>query len=166
MLISLIVAGVPLGYLIYQIYFVFFWSIRTKDSLNKFRTELGDKFSPDATFGTLYKNRNNDYYYLEHVWHSMLLEQDEGVRAYLEGRYRHLLSTVHGVGTLFVSATGSLVLVFLLLVRSLITGEEPLLFYIGIAMQIIILAAAALNYRYFSDDLRAFQISMLNKYLS
>ncbi len=96
----------------------------------------------------------------------MLLEQDEGVRAYLEGRYRHLLSTVHGVGTLFVSATGSLVLVFLLLVRSLITGEEPLLFYIGIAMQIIILAAAALNYRYFSDDLRAFQISMLNKYLS
>lgn len=166
LLISLIVAGVPLGYLIYQIYFVFFWSIRTKDSLNKFRTELGDKFSPDATFGTLYKNRNNDYYYLEHVWHSMLLEQDEGVRAYLEGRYRHLLSTVHGVGTLFVSATGSLVLVFLLLVRSLITGEEPLLFYIGIAMQIIILAAAALNYRYFSDNLRAFQISMLNKYLS
>lgn len=44
LLISLIVAGVPLGYLIYQIYFVFFWSIRTKDSLNKFKTSLETNF--------------------------------------------------------------------------------------------------------------------------
>lgn len=166
LLISLIVAGVPLGYLIYQVYFVCFWSFRTKDSLNRFRTELGDKFSTDANFGKLYENRNKDYYYLEHVWYSMLLEQDEGVRAYLEGRYRHLLSTIHGVGTLFVSTTGSLMLIFFLLVRSLITGEEPLLFYIGIVMQSIILVAASFNYRYFSDNLRAFQINMLNKYLS
>jgi hypothetical protein len=166
LLVSLVVLGVPLGYLIYQIYFAWFWTFRIKNSLSEFRMNLGERFSSDHSFGIIHENRNKDYFYLEHVWHSMLLEQEEEVRTYIEARYRYLLRTVHGIGTLFVSTASSLIIVVILLNMHIKTGEPPLFFYLGSIVQVIVLAASSINFRYYSDNLRAFQINMLNKYLS
>jgi hypothetical protein len=163
LLISLTALGVPLGYLLHQIYFGTVWVWNKKRKLaDDFATELGDKFPKQDGWGT---DKNEDYFQIEYVWHAMLINQDTGTRAYLEGRYRHLLSTVHSLGSLFVSSAISL-LVSGLIVYTLHNNNAMYLYYVvGLIFQLAIFLSAMVNYAYYSRNLKAFQIKMLKTYL-
>ncbi|MBA5714891.1 hypothetical protein DT035_08605 [Bacillus subtilis] len=163
LLISLTALGVPLGYLLHQIYFGIVWVWNKKRKLaDDFSNELGDKFPKQDGWGS---DKNQDYYQIEYVWHAMLINQDTETRAYLEGRYRHLLSTIHSMGSLFASSLISLG-VSGLIAFSLHNNDAMYLYYVvGLVFQLAIFLSAMANYVYYSNNLKAFQIKMLKTYL-
>lgn len=165
LLLSLAAIGVPLGYVFHQLYFGFSLVVRNFEKLSEVKKEIGEDFPAEDDFGTVMSNLTNDYYHLEYVWHSMLLEQDENTRIYLEERYRHILGTTHALGALWMSTICSIYTNFFIsfLFIGVIESNE---FYISIlVVQILILFSSFFNYLYFSKNLRAFQIKMLKRYL-
>lgn len=163
LLVSLTALGVPLGYLLHQMYFGLIWVWNKKRKFaDDFANELGEKLPKQTGWGT---DKNEDYFQIEYVWHAMLLNQNSETRAYLEGRYRHLLSTVHSLGSLFVSSLISL-LVSGLIAFTFPTKDAMFLYYfVGLAFQIIVFIFSMANYVYYSNNLKAFQIKTLKTYL-
>ncbi|MCM2532184.1 hypothetical protein NDK43_06950 [Neobacillus pocheonensis] len=176
LLISLAAIGVPIGYILHQFYFGVIWVKNMKHDFNDAAEKVGDKFPKHSDWLELndqnYKqnkkvNPHGNYYQFEYVWHSVLLKMNSETRTYVEGRYRHILGTIHGLGALGASSALSMV------ASAVIFGTDfsnhSLLAYIfliiGIIIQIIIFVSAIYNYKYFSDNLRAFQIKMLKTYL-
>ncbi|MDO8224523.1 hypothetical protein [Bacillus cabrialesii] len=160
LLLSLTAIGVPIGYLLHQLYFGIAWVFNNNRNFEEIATKIGDQFPKHDEWG---QNNNEDYYQLEYVWHSMLLNQNEETRKYLEERYRYLLSTVHGLGSLFVSLIVSLLGTAIIAITH---GSAMNFFYwAGVIIQIAIFLSAIANYKYYSDNLRAFQIKMLKTYL-
>lgn len=163
--ISLAALGVPLGYLLHQIYFGIIWVFnRNRKFAKDFAEGLGDKFNEPTNWG---QNRAEAYYEIEYIWHSMLLDREkEEERTYLEGRYRYLLSTIHGLGSLFVSSAISLVICIPLAMTLYDKNiSMTLYFIIGLIFQLAIFIFSMGNYNYYSNNLKAFQIKMLKKYL-
>ncbi len=163
LLLSLTALGVPVGFLLHQIYFgaVWVWNKKRK-FVDDVADELGDKFPKHDGWGN---NTDEDYFQIEYVWHAMLINQDTETRTYLEGRYRHLLSTIHSMGSLFASSLISL-LVSALIAFSLHNHDSMYLYFVvGLVFQIVIFVSAMANYVYYSNNLKAFQIKMLKTYL-
>ncbi|MFJ5751668.1 hypothetical protein ACIP97_24345 [Peribacillus frigoritolerans] len=167
-LISLVAIGVPVGYIMHQIYFGFAWVLNNRKNFNEIADKIGDKFPKHDEWG---QNKHEDYFQFEYVWHSMLLNQDVETRTYLEGRYRYMLSTIHGLGALIVSSAISLMGTGLIGESSQYqltnSADFPFIIYlwIGYSFQFIILLSTIFNYMYYSNNLRAFQIKMLKTYL-
>lgn len=163
LLISLTAIGVPLGYLVHQIYFLIVWVTNKARNFDEIATKIGENFPKHDEWN---QDKNEDYFQFEYVWHSMLLEQeDEAKRAYIEGRYRHLLSTTHSLGALFVSSFISLLITSVIVFTHWTDRPFNPYFLIGFFMQFIIMISAVYNHGYYSDNVRAFQIKILKKYL-
>lgn len=162
LLVSLTALGVPIGYVFHQISFGLLWVDNNNKDYGSIADKIGDKFPKHYTWGD---DHHEDYFQLEYVWHMVLLKQDAKTRAYIEGRYAHLLRTAHGLGALSVSfACSNLFTVLLwLLYDDLLKGT----FYMVAAsiIQSTLFASAFLNYKYFSKNLQAFQIKILKTYL-
>ncbi|WP_186806738.1 BA5345 family protein [Priestia megaterium] len=111
------------------------------------------------------KNQNENYYQLEYVWHSVLLNLDSEKRAYIQGRYRYMLGTIHSLGSLFISSVVSLIVTIVIIFTHLSTAPDSFYFWIGVVLQLSIMFSAMVNYKYFSDNLTAFQVKFLKTYL-
>ncbi|PEJ57049.1 hypothetical protein CN692_14215 [Bacillus sp. AFS002410] len=162
LLISLTAIGVPIGYLLHQMYFGYVWVSNKNKNYVKIARKVGKKFPRPNGWG---QNKNQDYFHFEYVWHQVLIKQNAETRAYLEARYRHLLGNIHGLGALFVSSLLSLLMSVAIIFTHLQTFPDNIFFWIGLVFQIAIYLSAVFNYGYYSDNLRAFQIKMLQTYL-
>ncbi|MGM0861429.1 MAG: hypothetical protein ACQEWH_12040 [Bacillota bacterium] len=161
LLLSLTAIGVPVGYLLHQIYFGSSWVINSNKNYVKIAREIPNFPRPDG-WG---QNKNEDYFHFEYVWHAMLINRDADTRTYLEGRYRNLLGSIHALGALFVSSMLSLLMTAIIIFTHLSDFGYNVYFWVGLILQVIIFVASALNYKYYSDNLRAFQNKMLQTYL-
>ncbi|OQR54806.1 hypothetical protein [Bacillus sp. CDB3] len=161
-LISLAAIGVPLGYILHQIYFGVAWVFDKKIDFNKIVDQIGEKFPKHEEWGD---NKNEDYYQFEYVWHMVLIKQDTETRAYIESRYRHLLGTIHGLGSLSVSSGISLFITIALIITHSSGTMDYFYFGLGVVFQISILTFSIFNYKYYSANLNAFQKKMFQTYL-
>ncbi|MFP5114836.1 hypothetical protein ACSU64_21000 [Bacillaceae bacterium C204] len=165
LLISLAALGVPVGYIFHQIYFGIIWVANvTNKSRNydEIANKIGSNFPKHAEWGN---DTNEDYYQFEYVWHMVLLNQNEETRKYLEGRYSHLLSTIHSLGSLFISSAFSF-LTSIVLIWNLQNDLTSWIYVIiGLTTQFIVFTSAMFNYIYFSNNLNAFQIKIMKTYL-
>lgn len=163
LLISLTALGVPIGYLLHQMYFGSIWVGNKKRHKHLKKTVRKiDNFPRHRQWGN---NKDEDYFQFEYVWHAVLLNLDAEKRTYIEARYRHLLGTIHGLGALSVSSAISF-LISGITGFALYNDDSMLSFYIvGLAFQFLIFISAIFNYGYFSSNLTAFQVKILNTYL-
>jgi hypothetical protein len=97
------IIGIVIGYLLHQSYFSFEWIRDSKRSfLPKDFSPIVDKikFRFKRDWG---KDKIDDYYFIEFLWHKELTKLEEHQRNYIAERYRHLLSTTHSLGVLSYS---------------------------------------------------------------
>jgi hypothetical protein len=152
-LISLIVSmagiGVPVGYLIHQIYFSFFWVRSKKKGVEAIISKI-------EGYVRKYQDNESEYNYLEYLWQSelSLLAQDK--RDYIAERYRHLLSTTHSLGVLFVSLLFSLLFSFVVV-------KDIILF---VLVSVLVLGFLFLNYFYYSKATNDFKGLFLNEFIN
>lgn len=108
LLVSLSFFGVPIGYLMHQVYFSFHW-ISKKNRVFDRAVSLVDHndWIKDSRWG---KSNKRDYFRFEYLWHVELMKLDTEKRDYIAERYRYLLSTIHGLGALTVSLVFSAVI--------------------------------------------------------
>lgn len=146
LLISLAVMGVPIGYLMHQIYFGIAWVLNKNRDFNKMADKIGENFPKHEEWDD---NTNEKYFQIEYIWHTFLIKQKKEERDYIEGRYRHLLGTTHGIGSLFVSSIMSLTGTIIIIMT---TTSEPadflfnLYLVIGMGFQAIILLFSIFNF--------------------
>ncbi|MFT7830059.1 hypothetical protein [Priestia megaterium] len=164
LLISLTALGVPIGYLLHQVYFGVVWVLNKNrhEAVKRNARKVGQNFPRHPQWGN---NGDQDYFQFEYVWHSVLLNLDAEKRTYIEGRYRHLLSTIHGLGSLFVSSAISLIVTALIIFTHSSDAPFNSYFWTGFVFQLAIFLSAVCNYGYFSNNLTAFQIKILKTYL-
>lgn len=179
LIISFAAIGIPVGYLFHQLSFGLLWVFQLSTDSVKMIPDIGKNY-PKDNFEYKFKEsrwtkcfswvskliitkKHKSYFHLESVWHIMLMEQTEEVRTYLEGRYRHLLGTIHGLGALTMSTFCSFILSVYII--NILLKESPVIYFILVIIQFFIFFASAINYMYFSFNLRAFQAKMLQKYL-
>ncbi|MBR0601175.1 hypothetical protein HF695_02550 [Bacillus safensis] len=160
--ISLGVFGVALGYIIHQLYFALNW-ITNKTRIFENALKEVDDFPKPENWGD---NSNKDYFYFEYLWHRNLLELNEEKRTYIVGRYRYLLSTVHGLGTIFVSHLLSLFFTILSAIYIFGISSIPLRIDFLVALQIVIILVVLLNFNYYSANLNYIQGKFLNTMLN
>ncbi|GKV68898.1 hypothetical protein NCCP2716_13960 [Sporosarcina sp. NCCP-2716] len=161
LLISLAAIGVPIGYLMHQIYFGILWSLNKKRKYEDMISEIGENFPKGSNWG---EDNIKNYFQLEYVWHSFLLSKVKESREYIEGRYRHMLGTIHGLGTLLVCSALSAIGFTIISIGTSIDLITNPFFWIGLTFQLAIFLSAVVNYNYFSHNLRAFQTKMLKEY--
>lgn len=152
------VIGVPIGYLFHQLYFTMNWLIIKRDpSLIKWRV---NNFPPNPKANHKNAHKMEEYFYVEFLWNLSLSNiADEEKRKYISERYRHLLSYVHGLGALLVGlgATWFFSLFFL--------RFDNLIIWIPPLIELILIFVVWKNFKYYSDNLDAFQGYFLNHFL-
>ncbi|MCY9443336.1 hypothetical protein MOF48_15910 [Bacillus spizizenii] len=155
-LISFGVVGVVIGYVFHQLYFLLLW-ILNKDidiTVNMVRN-----YPKPRNWG---KNQSNDYFHLEYTWHKQLLKVNDEARAYITDRYRYLLSTVHGHGTMLISQ-------FISSAVTMLPGYIKYGFHVWLhfeallyIIQILISVVFIFSFNYYTKNLRSFQGFVLN----
>ncbi|WKA59956.1 hypothetical protein QWY16_07575 [Planococcus shenhongbingii] len=179
LIISFAAIGIPVGYIFHQLSFGLLWVFQLSTDSVKMIPNVGENYPKDnfkyefdekwleKLFSWINKviitKKHKSYFHLESVWHIMLMEQNEEVRTYLEGRYRHILGTIYGLGALTMSTFCSFFLSVYII--SVLLVENSIIYFILVIIQFFIFIASAINYMYFSFNLRAFQAKMLQKYL-
>ncbi|MCY8718428.1 hypothetical protein [Bacillus sp. S10C12M] len=156
-LISLGVVGVVIGYVFHQLYFLIFWII-VKDIYKT--VDMVKNYPKPINWG---KNQTNDYFHLEYIWHKQLLKINDEARVYITDRYRYLLSTVHGHGTMLISQVVSSAV-------TMIPGYINYGLHVWLHFEVIILYAVQIliavvfyySFNYYSKNLRSFQGFILN----
>lgn len=191
-LITLLSIGVPIGYLFHQLYFAWEWISKERfffffkrqppeKFLWKFDRKVPYKFlflfprpKPLETLKPIkdkikdYKDKGNfheDYYYIEFLWHKLLLEAEEEKRNYIIGRYRYFLSTIHGLGSLLYSLATSLILInfFWFSVNNWVEG---ILLACILVAHLFLMIGTYQNYKYYSKNLIAFQANFIEELLT
>lgn len=163
MFVSLSVAGVVIGYIIHHLYFLINWVLSKTRSFD-ITVKMIEGFEKPDTWG---KNSKVDYFYLESTWHRQLLKiDDESKRGYIEERYRHFLSTIHGLGTTLVSHILALSLTLSLGLERFGLVEIPWILIIFNIVQLLIAIVALINFAYYSANLSYFQGYFLNKMIN
>ncbi|UYZ24008.1 hypothetical protein [Mesobacillus jeotgali] len=147
--------GVPLGYLIHELYFAMSWTI-IKIDINKIILKV-ENFPYLKNWNSL--NDKEKYYYFEYIWDKNINRLEEGLRKEMKERYRDRLTLIHSLGTLFFS--------MLLTIVASITGivlELGLTIITSLVMlfQIITVLILWKNYKYHSDQLKDYQGYFLN----
>ncbi|MEC1613153.1 hypothetical protein P9D96_07970 [Bacillus mojavensis] len=158
--ISLSVFGVVIGYIIHHLYFVMNW-IYNKNRIFDNAIKRIKNFPESENWKD---NNMNDYFHFEVIWHENLLKIEEEKRNYIVERYRYLLSTIHALGTVFVSHF--IALLFTVIASVCKYGFSYPLSIAGVlGIQVIILFITVASFRYYSANLNYFQGSFLNKML-
>lgn len=162
--ISLSVSGVVIGYIIHHLYFFINWITVNKRGFDP-TVKMLDGFQKPRNWG---KNNKKDYFYLESVWHRELLNiENESIRNYIVERYRYLLSTIHGLGTIVCSHFFILILTLSLAIHKFgHVTEMPLSLIAFNIIQLIIAIVVLINFIYYSSNLNYFQGYFLNKMIN
>lgn len=157
LLVTLGFFGVPIGYLMHQIYFSWHWVIKRKRIFDDSVKLVNDS----SKIITPYWNKNDeeDYFQFEFIWHKELLKLERSKRDYISERYRHLLSTIHGLGALIVALGLSFTfgLVWGYFNKDL---NSLLLFYLVITG--FLTFACIKGFNYYSSNLNHFQGNFFN----
>ncbi|MEC3693557.1 BA5345 family protein [Bacillus subtilis] len=155
-LISFGVVGVVIGYVFHQLYFLLLW-ILNKD-IDK-TVNMVRNYPKPRNWG---KNQTNDYFHLEYTWHKQLLKVNDEARVYITDRYRYLLSTVHGHGTMLISQ-------FISSAVTMLPGYIKYGFHVWLhieavlyVVQILISVVFIFSFTYYTKNLRSFQGFVLN----
>lgn len=162
LLVSLAAVGVPLGYVMHQLYFGLAWVMNKSRNFDEIKNITAKKYPKKGGWG---KDKNSDYFHCEFVWHRVLLNQDSETRTYIEGRYRHLLGTTHALGALLISSAIALLITASIVFTHLSSFMNNYYFWIGLGIQIAVFLAAMVNFKYYSDNVRVFQVKMLKEYI-
>lgn len=95
--------GVPIGYILHQVYFFYNWVSKKNKKLERIIDNLQDytRIHDD--------NDEKEYQYLEYLWQSELTLLEKDTRDYIAERYRHLLSTTHSLGVLVTCLSTALI---------------------------------------------------------
>jgi hypothetical protein len=153
--------GVPIGYMIYQLYFAMYWSLSSKVASLEKLTDRISGFSYPQELNEI--DLHERYYYLNYIWDSYLLGLDESKREHIKGIYNRLISKVHGIGTLLFSLVVSFLISLLFLINIIYQIEFNLILTIFICVQVIMIIILYNNFRYFSIKIFRFQGYLLNE---
>jgi hypothetical protein len=144
--------GVPLGYIIHELYFSFFWTL-PEIEVKKITSKVNNFPFPE-TWDKL--NDKEKYYFIEFIWDKYINYLDEGNRNEIKSRYRDRLTLIHSLGTLFFS-----------MILTLILSASSVLFFEGLELNlltsVILLIQLAVtffikhNYNYHSENLKNYQ---------
>ncbi|WP_427125146.1 hypothetical protein ACQCPP_31655 (plasmid) [Priestia megaterium] len=166
--ISLTVLGVPIGYLLHQLYFVALWIFNksTRKQLDNSVKEVTNfPYFKDGDNENIWgNNTSDDYYQFEYVWHKVLLDKESEIRSYWESRYRHLLSTIHGLGSLFASLIVSLIASAGIVSFQTIHFSVSFFLIFGIVIQALLFISVTFNYVYYSNNLKALQTKIMKEH--
>jgi hypothetical protein len=157
--VTFIGLGVPVGYLIHQIYFSLMWYIKNKELhgiLKHIQKSKKENMSVDEV-----TDHHERYFLIEHKWHMEMAMLNKDSRNYLNERFSYLLSTTHGFGVLSVSLSLSALITLIYIVAGKCTGILILIFVI----QIVLSALSFGNYNYYSKNSMAYQGRVLNELL-
>jgi hypothetical protein len=159
-IVSLAFFGVPIGYLLQQIYFFYHWLRRNERSFDKSLAMVKD-FTPPKTWN---QDDLNDYFRFEYIWHKELLQIDKDSREYITERYRHFLTTIHGLGALLVSLLFSSAISFIWFLLRIceIGNKQIVVFFVVLIFQGFIFYAVKKSFEYYSKNLIHFQGYFLN----
>ncbi|WP_282171816.1 hypothetical protein [Cytobacillus firmus] len=148
--------GVPLGYIMYQLYFGFNWVSKKDKQINKI-TSCIDNYTRK------YSNDELEYMRIEYLWQSELSLLDDDKRNYIAERYRHLISTTHSMGALAASLFISF-LISLFIIEKIKLGllDSSII----IISEVLLIGVTALNCKYYSDLTKNFQGSFLNEFIN
>lgn len=135
--VLVIAIGIPLGQLVYQIYFATNWAMH---------------FSK--------KKDQENYFKYENYWHKLLSKQSETMIEYLSGRYSHLLGRVHELGALTTSLLLSGVIQFF---YKFIIEKESNLIDVSLFLTLILFGISFGNYRYFQSNFHSFRIFFIKE---
>ncbi|KRF46413.1 hypothetical protein ASG98_17750 [Bacillus sp. Soil531] len=170
-IIALTALGVPIGYLLHQIYFLSAWLFNMAARLN-----VDEIVNQIENFPYERDNEGNkiwgewaheDYFHMEYIWHTVLVKLGEDGGAYWEARYRYLLSTIHGLGSLWVSLFISLIVGYGIVFANSINVTNILdsyFFTFGLVVHGALFAASFINFVYYSRNLRALQAKVMKDY--
>lgn len=156
LLVGLSGIGIPIGHLIYQIYFGMEWVTKKYLRINLITDQI-------EGYKRKHKDDTDEYMYLEYVWQSALCTLDKDQRDYLSQRYSHMLSTKHSLGALIIGISiGGILSIFI--VKSLGLTVNALYYILG--AEIMFLLLLLLNYRYYSDITMKFQGYFINQIIN
>ncbi|MED4001304.1 hypothetical protein [Priestia aryabhattai] len=187
-LITLLSLGVPIGYLFQQLYFAWEWndnkkkfllikrddentkkilwfidlkSVKDADKLKPIK-EVLDKYESLKDYP---KNFPDDYYYIESLWHKLLINADKEKHDYIIGRFRYFLSTIHGLGSLMYSLCSS-AMIIIFVWRKFAEGDNQN-WSLGILLFIHVLLILGIykNYHYYSKNSITFQAFFIEEML-
>lgn len=113
----------------------------------------------------LNKNFREDYYYIECLWHKLLISAEKEKRDYIIGRYRYFLSTIHGLGSLLYSLSSSAGLIVFFLFAIADGAEGKWAMGVLLVIHALLIFGTHKNYRYYSKNLINFQAFFLNEML-
>ncbi|MDR4196397.1 hypothetical protein [Bacillus cereus] len=162
LLLASVGIGVTIGYLCHQTVFAYKWTLNVKNmDFSKIKNQVENVQWP---------SQNRDmYFHLEFIWQNAIKNiKDDDQRNYITGRYRHYLSTIHGLGALFLSQLLSTIVSVLIIGWNWYFNEFswlnliPLIF---VAIQGFLSWLFWENYKYFSDLLMDYQGKMLAELL-
>lgn len=165
LLVSAGFIGVPIGYLFHQIYFSYNWlgkkrifdeAVKLIDDQEKVRTQQWEL------------DNHVDYFHFEHLWQRELIKLNEYQTLYLSERYRHFLTTIHGLGALWVALASSLIInciLFLYNFNHIDKISMLILIVIG-ALNGYLLFAVYKGFKYYSKNLNHFQGHFLNDFFN
>ncbi|WRM41469.1 hypothetical protein U0L96_08615 [Bacillus velezensis] len=160
--ISLSIFGVVIGYIIHHLYFVANWIFNKNRIFDNAIKQVENFPKPD----NWEDNNKKDYFYFEVLWHENLLKiKEEDKRNYIVGRYRYLLSTIHALGTVFVSHFLAVLFTVIATLYKYGSFSYPPMVIAMLIIQLVILFISVSSFRYYSANLNYFQGSFLDKML-
>lgn len=162
LLLASVGIGVTIGYLCHQAVFAYKWTLDVKNmDFSKIKNQVENIQWP---------SQNRDmYFHLEFIWQNAIKDiKDNDQRDYITGRYRHYLSTIHGLGALFLSQLLSTFVSGLIVVWNWYFNGFSLLNLVPLVLIFVQIALSWLfweNHKYFSDLLMDYQGKMLAELL-
>ncbi|MCK1996450.1 hypothetical protein MPH47_04215 [Psychrobacillus psychrodurans] len=173
LLVSLGFFGVTLGYLMHQIYFSINWNSKKKNEHRIIDEAVGlvDKKEKIKNYNNhIWGNDyHSDYYLFEFLWHNELLKLKEEKRNYIVERYRHILSTTHGLGALRISLIGALVMNIPMYILGFFNSEKTFLVFLPVLIILVnyyLVVVTKKGFFYYSSNLNHFQGYFMNEFMN
>lgn len=173
LLVSLGFFGVTLGYLMHQVYFSVNWNSKENnehriidEAMKLIENNDVIKNHKRHTWGQEY---HSDYYLFEFVWHRELLNISEEKRNYISERYRHLLSTIHGLGALRVALISAFYLSIPMFLIGFCYSDKTFLNFLPMLILIVnfyLIRVTKKGFFYYSKNLNHFQGYFMNEFLN
>lgn len=162
LLLASVGIGVTIGYLCHQAFFVYKWTLDVNNmDFSKIKNQVeGVKWPSDE---------RDMYFHLEFIWQNAIKDvEDDNKRNYITGRYRHYLSTIHGLGALCLSQLLSFTVSVLIIGWNWYFNEFSWLNLVSVFLVLVQVLLSWLfweNHKYFSDLLMDYQGKMLAELL-
>ncbi|MDN4141578.1 hypothetical protein [Bacillus velezensis] len=177
--VSLAFFGVTIGYIMQQIHFSSRWS-KNKQIIDEAARMINavEEHVKGVSLFEWGENHHQDYYVFEYVWHRGLLRLKDAQRDYVADRYRHILSTIHSLGTLRVSLVISFVINLVTLTKYNFDSYfnstfNPNMYIFNLVIFIIyhgligwLFKVVSKGYEHYSANLNAFQGYFLNELIN